>query len=388
MHIYAMSDLHVHCEEQPYLFTKEKETIFARVASEILETESQLVIGGDCFDFTGMQSPKYGHRAFFEEIFSPTQMNHPEILQALASSDRRTQLLGIRDRFPIFFNNLASLVRQGKLIMIAGNHDCELRSEEVQLILADVLEVAPEALQFRDQLRVGEVLFATHGHQFDPSNQTDSSCDSRGVAITAALYKALMPALRVFGVPETIVYAIPAVRPEEMVIRGIKQYLGEKDANRLVAAFIALIAKNGYFRGLKRALMLALTYPIPGLSRTLRGYLTPEHLARALPDDSGMKAHVREEAERLYLQQTPRPRAVVLGHTHELDCSEHYLNLGTWIDHITGVSLDHLEAADNSLPVLRTDKNEHGSEALVLHDARDLKLVSELKQCRKIFSIS
>ena len=227
----------------------------------------------------------------------------------------------------------------------------------------------------------GDTVHIEHGHRFDPSNRTDQHCYSRGVAITSALYNAMMPALRVLGVPREIVSAVPAVRPEEIVIHGIQHHLGERDARRLIQAFVALITRNGYFRGWKRALLSPLLHRVPVLTDWMRGYLTPDHFLAAMPDETGMRKHVRQEGERLQASIQPPVKKVILGHTHELDESPHYLNIGTWIDHLTGMSLEKLKAVDASLPVLKVD--EEGG--INLYDASELQEAGDVSSCRRIF---
>jgi hypothetical protein len=110
-------------------------------------------------------------------------------------------------------------------------------------------------------------------------------------------------------------------------------------------------------------------------------YLTPDALIRSMPDESKMRHHVRKKAEELCQKLQPEIGVVVLGHTHELDHSGTYMNLGTWIDHITGISLEHLRKIDNSLPVLRVEREGD----VVLYDARDLARAQELRFCRRIY---
>ena len=262
-----------------------------------------------------------------------------------------------------------------------GNHDCYFRDHQLQKIFADQIGVDASKICWSERRRVGKVTLAEHGNHFDPSNQTDKGCRNPGTAITSALYKALMPALRVFGLPENIVYSIPAVRPEEIVMHGIEQYLGEANARQLVAAFVGLIAKNGYFPWWKQVLLLPVRHRIPAISNYFRAFLTPERLRRTLPDESLLKISVRKQAEAMRLQLSPEARTVVLGHTHVLDATDHYLNLGTWIDHMTGISLDHLEMRDISLPVLRLESNGDCD----VYDARELIHEPRLSNCRKVY---
>ena len=94
-----------------------------------------------------------------------------------------------------------------------------------------------------------------------------------------------------------------------------------------------------------------------------------------------MMEHVRKQAELLHASLASHTRMVVLGHTHQLDRTDHYLNLGTWIDHMSGISLSHLAAADTSLPVLKIEDNDQ----CVVYDARDLTQNCQVSDCRKIY---
>ena len=382
--VYALSDLHLHSEEQPFLFGSEKEALFSRVVSEVLEEGASLLIAGDWIDFTGMHSPIHGHREFFEEIFPAAELRNPIVESALKRRRILEELRAVRTRFPHFFEALQGLASHRRLIIIPGNHDCQFQISSLRHAFAEELNVDPLAIQWRNGLHVGRTALVFHGNEFDPANTTAEGCDNPGRAITEALYRALMPALLVYGVPSQIVAAIPAVRPEEAVIRGISEHLGPNEAHRLIKAFVRLIARNGYFRGWRAKLLAPLTRDVPIISDVFESYLTPKHFISALSKGEKTRAHAREKAEQLHAALQPKIRAVVLGHTHELDHSEHYMNLGTWIDHITGVSLEHLRKADTSLPVMKIDPDE---QHLVLLNARDLPHVPRLRDCTVLYEI-
>ncbi|MBC7464879.1 MAG: hypothetical protein H7256_02715, partial [Bdellovibrio sp.] len=66
---------------------------------------------------------------------------------------------------------------------------------------------------------------------------------------------------------------------------------------------------------------------------------------------------------------------IVMGHTHELDTSERYANLGTWIDHLSGLTPNLVGHPESSLPVLKIDETRkailytiHGSEKVKLFE--------------------
>ena len=381
MATYAISDLHLHDEDQPFLFTAAKEAVFARLADEVMRGQGELIIAGDFIDFTGMENPPNGHAQFFEEVFTGADLKHPAIRQALLESGWETKLRQVALRFPMLTEKLGGLARARRLTILPGNHDCRFLERGAQGALARAIGAAEGDVRWKTRERVGNTLFAEHGHAFDPMNRTDGSCRNRGTAITSALYKALMPALTAFGVPERAVFAIPAVRPEENVVFGIQHYLSVEHTDRLVAAFVRLIVRNGYFTGWRRLLFLPLRHPVPWLSSYMNGFLKPERLVAALKDDSGLAVEVHRRAEAHRLTFDPPPRLVVLGHTHQLDQSRHYLNLGTWIDHVDGIEPHDLSKVDVSLPVLKLD-NDGRCE---VYDARELPRKSQLSDCRKVY---
>ncbi len=351
------------------------------MAREVLGSRGRLIIAGDFIDFTGMAKPVFGHREFFEELFPASALTHPEILEALAFTDPHQQLSKIRSRFSGLTSALSELAHARKLVLVPGNHDCCFRDVALRREIESWLEVDESSIEWSQEVRVGDTAHIEHGHQFDPSNRTDQHCYSRGVAITSSLYNAMMPALRIFGVPREIVSAVPAVRPEEIVIHGIQHHLGERDARRLIQAFVALITRNGYFHGWKRALLTPLLHRVPVMTDWMRDYLTPDHFLAAMPNESGLRKHVQLGGERLQASIKPPVKKVILGHTHEMDESPTYMNLGTWIDHLTGMSLEKLEAVDGSLPVLKVDE----TGGINLYDASELLEAGEVSSCRRIF---
>ncbi len=102
--------------------------------------------------------------------------------------------------------------------------------------------------------------------------------------------------------------------------------------------------------------------------------LRPLELRAALADDTDLKELTRKHAlallagEEATIPLGPTPRAVVMGHTHELDATRDYVNLGTWIDHVRGLSPHDLVSVDRSLPVLVV----YDDESAVLRDCREL----------------
>jgi hypothetical protein len=225
----------------------------------------------------------------------------------------------------------------------------------------------------------GGVAIYNHGHEFDPSNLTPGGqWRNPGAALTAILYQALMPALAALGVDEKVAKAVPAVRPEENVVQGIQRLVRDpKTFGRLLVGFVVLLHDNGYFKDAhwyERA--------IAGGGWLTELVVTPDRVRAALRDDGEIKDLVASKAEDVRKRANPPPRVVVMGHTHDFDGrSRDYVNLGTWIDHMTGLSDDEIAKRDQSLPVLRVD-----GDAAAVYDARDLFAHGTLTSCPLLWS--
>jgi hypothetical protein len=214
--LYALSDLHLQAPIEPFLFTRLKETIFVKVATEAFEQGATLLLAGDVFDLTGMTPPPHGLGAFFKRI---------GLLVATAPElpDVHGQLAALQDTFPAFFECLKPLAAHRRLRFIPGNHDWAIGSREGASALAGALGIDSSDLLLSRTYQADDVLFACHGNQYDASNRTDAGSWNPGAAITAALYHALIPALDAMGFRE-LGDAVPAVRPEENVVDGLEGY--------------------------------------------------------------------------------------------------------------------------------------------------------------------
>jgi hypothetical protein len=119
------------------------------------------------------------------------------------------------------------------------------------------------------------------------------------------------------------------------------------------------LRSNGYFTGFDKVRVWLAT-------RLFRFLLTPDEIRDALRDDTNLSATTREQARRL-LRDKPL-KVIVMGHTHELDATKHYVNLGTWIDHVPGLAHSDLVKVDRSFPVLIV----YDDDSAALHDCRQL----------------
>jgi UDP-2,3-diacylglucosamine pyrophosphatase LpxH len=367
--VYCLSDLHLQDQDEPFLFTAEKEKVFARVCQEALDTGATLVLSGDVFDLTGMTPPAQGLAEFFSKV-APTARRRPTATGVSA------QIQSLHGRFPSFFSGLANLAKANRLWMIPGNHDCEIPSDAGRAALAQALGISTASLVLASEFRVGDFLFTEHGNEYDDSNRTDHGCKNRGATITAALYHAIIPALVALDVSPEAAHAVPAVRPEENIVNGLELYLGEDKAKVLLLAFVELLRVNGYFTGLDDAKVWLATHLLPFL-------VSPENVRKALADDTDLKSVTRSHAQAILAGQEqssagPVPKVVVMGHTHELDATSDYVNLGTWVDHVTGLAPADLINVDRSLPVLVIDQ-----ERAALYDC--LAMTGRVDDCRVLW---
>ena len=373
MRLYCLSDLHLHDTRQRFLFTDDKEAAFVRMANEARDVGATLLFAGDLFDLTGMQPPAKGLEDFFAGVVPGKKIE----LAPRRSIEARIR--GVVARFPNFFGALAPLAEQGRLIFLPGNHDHGIDSDEGKGALSAALKVPRERLRFASTLRAGAFFFGAHGHEFDPSNQTFDGADNPGAVIMSALYHAVVPALEALGIPEDVAGAIPCVRPEENIVPGLQGRLDPETLHRLLLGFVKLLLENGYFVGHLERLKVHIATDL--LTSLL---LTPERVREALADDNDVKEMARTAALEIlkgtHLGVDPGnpPEAVVLGHTHELDMTESYVNLGTWIDHVRGLGDDDLQQADRRLPVLVLDEAQKWAR---LHDVQDVVARGNVKAC-------
>ncbi len=378
MATYCLSDLHLHDDEQPYLFTAAKEKVFVALAAEADRAGATLLFAGDVLDLTGMQPPARGLARFFEAALGGAARPPRE-----AERSVEERVAAVAARFSGFFGALAPFAAAERLRFLLGNHDVELNQAAGRAALARALRIPVEKLHFSDSASLEDGVFvSTHGHQWDEANRTPGhAARNPGAALTAVLYHALLPALQALGVAPRIAYAVPAVRPEEQVIDGLEQIIGDGAAvERLLVAFVTLLHENGYFRDDNVLERLAITVAEHGVFT--REVISPARVKAAMRDDGAMKQQLAAEAQKIRALTTPTPRVVAMGHTHDFDGgAPAYVNLGTWIDHVTGLDEARLAAADRSLPVLLVD----GAGAAV-YDASHLPAAGALAACPRMWA--
>jgi UDP-2,3-diacylglucosamine pyrophosphatase LpxH len=383
MSLFVVSDLHLFDRNEQFLFNAQKEACFARLCEIVLASDSRLICAGDIFDCSGLSPCEYGTREFFDEALPVALIDRDAIKK---SSIKRTPielLNAIKAAFPKFFLSLSSLAKARRLDFIPGNHDCEFLSVETQKVFADTLGVTHEAIGWTRELIFDERVIVRHGNEFDPANQTKHSCKNPGKVFTSALYQCVIPALRMLGVAELTLSAIPAVRPEEATILWLEEKIGEAATKKLLTAFVRLLERNGFFRGVARVPGWFLIHDVPLFANVFRRGVTPARVRSLLPKDEKLVLAARAGAKIVRGQSRLKrsadsPAIVVMGHTHVLDIQNDYVNLGTWIDHISGLSDEHLNQADLSLPVFSYEPGRGGR----VFDARALSASTGLSDCR------
>ncbi len=358
MLVYALSDLHLQAPVAGHLFTHEKEDVFVRVAEEAFGVGATLLLAGDVFDFTGMTPPLYGVAEFFAKVA-------PHVTVPAAPIDVESQMAALVAEFPRFFRALRQLNNAKCLWFVTGNHDYAIGEAGGRAALATALGVSSREVQIASSFRFADVFFALHGNEYDKSNSTNGRASSPGAIITAVLYHAMVPALRALGLDSTVTSAVPCVRPEEKYRCWARGISWGREGAKVLAAFVELLRVNGYFAGLENAEMWLATHVLSGL-------ITPNKVRAALADDTRLAIHMRTQASLILAGHDPKvpgtpPSIVVMGHTHELDWTTSYVNLGTWIDHVEGLQPPQLARVDSSLPVLVT--NGH---AAVFYNCRAL----------------
>lgn len=388
MATFIASDLHLMDHPESFLFNFEKEQAFVRLC-DFIGSNDQLILAGDIFDLTGMTPCQKGQLDFFQEVIPPSMWNQELIERSSKLRTTEELLNSIKNIFPDFFSCLKKLALNRQLLFIPGNHDCAFLQENGKKSFAKILDVPSNSIQWKISVLIGNELAVLHGNQFDPANKTDQGCQNPGFTFTSALYHGILPALKMLGVPAVFLSALPAVRPEEESVVGIQHYLSAEVSQKLLIGFARLLQKNGFFFGRTVIPAWFLNHSFPFLSDLILQKITPERVRSILPKEADMKFKARKDAEKMLaelIQQKPefKNAVIVAGHTHQLDFTDKYVNLGTWVDHIDGLSPTHIQMAERNLPVfvLKDDKQAQ------LFNILSIKQVKSLWDCPVLWSKS
>ena len=367
MTTFVISDLHLMDRQEPFLFNAKKELAFEKLCQQ-MKPSDQLILAGDIFDLTGMTPCRVGQAEFFQEVV-PAHLQDLPLIQRCSEVRSTEDLLSSTEKmFPSFFSCLRKLARQHQLIYIPGNHDCAFLLPEGRQALQNVLGVSEGDIQWNSTVLIGNRVAVVHGNQFDPANRTEQGCQNPGFIFTSGLYHAVLPALKMLGVDPVMIAALPAVRPEEESITGMQLYLSNEDCKKVLLGFARLLQKNDFFSGSAAVPSWFLSHSFPFISSIIRRKITPERVRSILPKEVDIIRKARVGSEKLLvklIRNNPELQnaVIVSGHTHELDSTSRYVNLGTWIDHIDGLTPQQIEKADRNLPVFVD--SETGSAQLV-----------------------
>ena len=339
MTLYVISDLHLDERGEARLFADDRQgRQLAELCDRIARDEgSELILLGDCFDFTAMQPPPQGLEKFFRKLGVPKEPPARRALPALLDA--------VRESNPVAFEALAQLSQRTQLTVVPGNHDHLLGAPEAAQLLASH---GVRARIERSCVRPvgGKTVVLQHGHELDDGNAQPGGS---GEVMTNALHQAVIPWLRHKGAPPNVRMdpdRIVALRPEEAVISVLQRWTDEDSFRRFYRAFLRLLADNGY---------------LPRPVGFLAGYISANRVRSAVDkadrlwERTAVRAFEAVKGERKLAHDAPRPDALVLGHTHVLDWAvaegRLYVNLGTWTER----AFDASSPQDRSMPLLKID---------------------------------
>ena len=337
--LYAISDLHLDEQSEARLFADDRQgQKLAELCERIARDDgAELILLGDCFDFTAMQPPPRGLERFFKELEVPREPPPRRPLPALLAS--------VRESNPVAFEALAKFSQRAQLTVVPGNHDHHLGDPEVTELLAS--HGVKARIERSCVRRLGEkTVVLQHGHELDDGNEKPGGS---GEVMTNALHQAVIPWLRHKGAPPNVRMdpdRIVALRPEEAVISVLQRWTNEAEFRRFFRAFLRLLAENGY---------------LPRPVGFLAGYVSANQVRAAVDkadrlwERTAVRAFEAVKGERKLAHDAPRPDALVLGHTHVIDWAvvegRLYVNLGTWTER----AIDASSPQDRSMPVLKVD---------------------------------
>jgi len=340
--VYAVSDLHLDESAEARLFADDRQgRQLAELCDRIARDDgAELILLGDCFDFTAMQPPPKGLETFFKQLGVPREPPPRRALPAL--------LAAVHESNPVAFEALAQLSQRAQLTIVPGNHDHHLGAAEATGLLAS--HGVRARIERSCLRRFGEkTVVLQHGHELDDGNEHPGGS---GEVMTNALHQGVIPWLRHRGAPPNVRMdpdRIVALRPEEAVISVLQRWTDEDGFRRFYRAFLRLLAENGY---------------LPRPIGFLAGYISANRVRNAVDkadrlwERTAMHAFEAVKGERKLPHDAPRPDALVLGHTHVIDWAvveeRLYLNLGTWTEKASDAS----SPPDRSMPLLQLDAVE------------------------------
>ncbi len=342
MTVYVISDLHMDEHGQARLFDDERQgRLLAELCGRVERDEgSELVLLGDCFDFTAMQPPPKGLDRFFRSLDVPREVPPRRTLPRL--------LEAVRGSNPVAFEALAQLAKKARVTVVPGNHDHHLGAPAAAGQLASAGIAARLEPSLVRELGGSKVVLL-HGHELDEGNEKPGGS---GEVMTNVLHQAVIPFLRHRGPPPNVRFdpdRLVALRPEESVVSVLQRWLPEEAFEKFFRAFLRLLAENGY-----------LPRPLSWVAGLISANRVRSSIAKddQLWERTGLHAIDAIKGRAGLPRKAPRPDALVLGHTHVIDWAVHagrlYVNLGTWTER----AFDASSPRDASLPVLQLDAPE------------------------------
>ena len=154
---------------------------------------SELVLLGDCFDFTAMQPPPKGLDRFFRSLDVPREVPPRRTLPRL--------LEAVRGSNPVAFEALAQLAKKAQVTVVPGNHDHHLGAPAAggQLASAGIAARLEPSLDSRARrLEGGAAPRPRAGRGQREARRQRSGDDQR------PLHQAVIPFLRHRGPPPNV----------------------------------------------------------------------------------------------------------------------------------------------------------------------------------------
>jgi UDP-2,3-diacylglucosamine pyrophosphatase LpxH len=358
--LYVISDLHLDEDGDAELFDDERQgRTLAALCDRVAHDEgSELILLGDCFDFTAMQPPAKGLERFFRRLHVPRDPPPRRLLPAMLDAVHRSN--------PVGFGALAQLSTRAQVTLVPGNHDHQLGEPgAVDLLASHGLRARVEPSCVRKV--AGKTVVLQHGNEFDGGNEKPGGS---GEVMTNAMHQAVIPWLLHKGPRPNVrmdVDRVVALRPEEGVISLIQRWTSEDEFRTFHRAFLRLLAENR---------------SLPGPLAMLAGFISADRVRSAVANADRLWEHTAShglealKGERKLPHGAPRPDVLVLGHTHVMDWAvaggRLYVNLGTWTERV----FDGSSPSDESMPLLTVDDRQGRLRAVLT----DLSFGEELQR--------
>lgn len=357
----VVADLHLTAEASEVGFDEEKEATFVQLVEGALAASAQVILAGDVLDLAALAVPREGLDAFYAARLPGRALPEGKSVSETVES--------IAHRWPKFFGALAKAAQATRLSWLPGNADCLLRTMEGQSVCASLLGSKIDLL--RPRINFDGVLIS-HGHELDPSAQTEASCSNPAAVMASCLSHAGVPMVK-DALSQRELAVLESLAPDRAVT-AIADRLGPGRGATWLDGFQALLDRNGYFENDRPLSSILKSVPLFGaLARSRPTFASPD------------RAELLRKSVRRYAVSEPitelfggaPPRLVALAHAHRVDSGPGYVNIGAWVDRVGGFSDSDWSARDRALPVLWIED----VSTITLRDARRLREVGTLDRC-------